>query len=92
VQHSPSGVVEITVSADAAGVTIRMTDQGPGIPPDEQDRIFEPVRAARFRQAEGRHGVGLPIARWIAEAHHGTLTLESSGPDGSTFSIFLPRR
>jgi signal transduction histidine kinase len=91
VQHTPAaGSVEIDVRADSGGVTIRITDEGPGIPPGEQERIFDRfVQLDSARRREGT-GVGLPIARWIAEAHKGTLVLESSGPGGSTFSICLP--
>lgn len=92
VQHTPSGSgVDIEVHADPIGVTIRVTDQGPGIPPQAQERIFDRfVQLDPARRSEGT-GVGLPIARWIAEAHQGTLVLESSGPNGSTFSLWLPR-
>jgi two-component system OmpR family sensor kinase len=92
VQHTPSGGgVNIDVRADPGGVTIRVTDQGPGIPLHAQERIFDRfVQLDPARRSEGT-GVGLPIARWIAEAHQGTLVLESSGPTGSTFSLWLPR-
>ena len=92
VQHTPSGGgVAIDVRADPGGVTIRVTDQGPGIPSQAQERIFDRfVQLDPARRSEGT-GVGLPIARWIAEAHQGTLVLESSGPNGSTFSLWLPR-
>lgn len=91
VQHTPPGdAVEIDVRADSGGVTIRITDQGPGIPLHAQERVFDRfVQLDPARRSQGT-GVGLPIARWIAEAHHGTLVLESSGPGGSTFSRWLP--
>jgi signal transduction histidine kinase len=59
------------------------------IPEDEQ-RIFD-----RFVQLDPSRrgqdtGLGLPIARWIAEAHHGTLVLERSFGGGSTFCVSLP--
>lgn len=92
VQHTPQGgAVEIDVRADPAAVTMRVMDQGAGIPAREQERIFDRfVQLDPARRSLGT-GVGLPIARWIAEAHHGTLVLESSGPSGSTFSLWLPR-
>jgi two-component system OmpR family sensor kinase len=71
-------------------VTIRVRDAGPGIPPADQSRMFD--RFVQLDPARRGHGsgLGLPIARWIAEAHGGTLTLEQSGPRGSTFSVRLP--
>ena len=69
---------------------IRVTDQGPGIPAVDRDRIFDRfVQLDASRRGQGA-GLGLPIARWIAEAHQGTLVLEQSGPAGSTFCVSLP--
>ena len=64
--------------------------QGAGIPPDDEQRIFDRfVQLDAARRGQGT-GLGLPIARWIAEAHHGTLVLERSGAGGSTFCVSLP--
>ena len=91
VQHTPAGgSVAIDVRRTASAVAIRVCDSGPGIPADDQHRIFDRfVQLDPSRRAQGT-GLGLPIARWIAEAHHGTLVLERSGPDGTTFCITLP--
>jgi len=91
VQHTPSGAaVTITSCQDREALKIRITDAGPGIPPADQARIFDRfVQLDASRRAVGT-GLGLPIARWIAEAHHGTLVLESSGSAGSTFCVSLP--
>jgi len=67
---------------------IRVSDTGTGISADDQSRIFE--RFFRAGGASGGAGLGLPIARWIAEAHGGSLTLERSDAEGSTFRIELP--
>ena len=91
VQHTPAGgAVAVDIRQDRDAVTIRVSDQGSGIPPNDQARIFD-----RFVQLDGARrgqgtGLGLPIARWIAEAHSGTLVLERSGSDGSTFCVVLP--
>ena len=70
-------------------VKIRVADSGAGIRRGEQ-RIFDRfVQLDPSRRGEGT-GLGLPIARWIAEAHGGTLVLERSGPGGSTFCVSLP--
>jgi signal transduction histidine kinase len=67
-------------------------DPGVGIPPGEQQRIFEPfVRGeiARNRQIRGT-GVGLALSRSIVRAHGGDITVESEPNAGSTFTISLP--
>ncbi len=91
VQHTPSGgSVAIDLHRDAGAVIVRVSDSGPGIPADDRHRIFDRfVQLDPSRRAEGT-GLGLPIARWIAEAHRGTLVLERSGPDGTTFCVSLP--
>ena len=91
VQHTPSGgSVDVDVRQEPEAVRIRVTDEGPGIAPDDQRRIFDRfVQLDAARRGQGT-GLGLPIARWIAEAHCGTLVLERSGPDGTTFCVSLP--
>jgi two-component system OmpR family sensor kinase len=72
-----------------------VTDSGPGIPEDLHKRVFERffrVDKARTRAEDdgGGAGLGLSIARWIAEAHHGRLILARSDSSGSTFTALLP--
>ncbi len=92
VQHTPAGgSVNVVLTADAATVTITVADSGPGIPDADRDRVFDRfVRLDPSRSAESGGGLGLPIARWIAEQHHGTLTLDPSRC-GSVFVVRLPR-
>jgi len=91
VQHTPAGgAVAVDISQDPDAVRIRVRDQGSGIPPDDQRRIFDRfVQLDAARRGQGT-GLGLPIARWIAEAHGGTLVLEKSEAAGSTFCVSLP--
>jgi signal transduction histidine kinase len=91
VQHTPAGgLVAVDIRQESASVTIRVSDQGAGIPPEDQRRIFDRfVQLDPARRGQGT-GLGLPIARWIAEAHRGTLTLEQSSPSGTTFCVSLP--
>ena len=91
IRHTPPGEpVHIRVSASDGAAVVSVEDSGPGIPVAERDRIFERfVRLTNGTSPSGG-GLGLPIARWIAEAHGGTLVLESSGPHGSTFRASLP--
>jgi signal transduction histidine kinase len=72
--------------------TVRVTDTGAGIAADALPHIFDRfyrVDKARSREAGGT-GLGLPIARWIAEAHGGSIRVESSPGVGSSFTVELP--
>jgi signal transduction histidine kinase len=71
-------------------LAVTVSDDGPGIPDDRQERIFQ--RFARESSDYTGAGLGLPIAKWIAEAHGGALCLTSSDSQGSTFTVRLPRR
>jgi signal transduction histidine kinase len=82
-----SGRVVAALSRSTDRVMLRITDDGSGIAAADQDRIFE--RFVRAGDSEGA-GLGLPIARWIAEAHGGTLLLEGSRPGCTTFVVTLP--
>jgi heavy metal sensor kinase len=91
VQHTPpGGCIRLSMAVNANTAIIRMTDQGPGIPLADRERIFDRfVRLDASRGGPGT-GLGLPIARWVAEAHQGSLVLESSDASGSTFCVTLP--
>jgi len=66
-----------------------VTDNGAGIADEDQVRIFDRfVQLDPSRRSSGA-GLGLTIARWIAEAHGGSLAIEASGPQGSTFCLCL---
>jgi len=84
------GAVTVDVEPNGRQVAIRVRDEGWGIPDADRDRIFDRfVQLDAARRGAGA-GLGLPIARWIAEAHGGTLELEESRSGGSTFLIGLP--
>lgn len=92
IQHTPAGG-SVTVTTEPAPdiIKLRVSDGGPGIPEADRSRIFDRfVRLDEARTGKGA-GLGLPIAKWIAEAHGGTLVLEASGPGGSTFCATLRR-
>jgi signal transduction histidine kinase len=94
IKHTPAGGrVSLTLRVAAGRAEIRITDTGCGIPATDAERIFGRfVRLDRARETSGGAGLGLPIARWIAESHGGALTLEGSSPSGSTFLACLPLR
>ncbi len=86
IRHAGSRVLaDLRLSAGQA--TLRVTNDGTPIAPADQARIFE--RFVRLGQSDGA-GLGLPIARWIAEAHGGRVALESSEPGRTTFVVTLP--
>ena len=92
IRHTQSGrEVRVRCLADGNSARIEVRDQGDGVPSALRERIFERfLRADPARTGSGA-GLGLPIARWIAEVHGGELWLERSGPDGSVFVGTLPR-
>ncbi|MGH3112111.1 MAG: sensor histidine kinase, partial [Gaiellaceae bacterium] len=65
-------------------------DRGPGIQPRDQARIFERFRRAIGQSRQEGAGLGLPIVKAIAEAHHGRVDLESRPGDGATFTLVVP--
>jgi len=94
IQHAPAGsCVEIGVSTDSAGaVEVAVSDSGPGLAAAEIERVFDRfhrVDAARSRQ-DGGAGLGLAIARAVAEAHGGSLRAESVPGVRTTFTLHLP--
>lgn len=87
---SPGGQVRLSLLVDAAGVTVRVQDNGPGVPREQRELIFE-----RFRQGDqagGRPqgtGLGLPISRQIIERLGGRLWLEPDAGQGACFAFTL---
>ncbi len=98
----PGGQVRVSAGRTDGRYRIAVSDTGPGVPSEHRDRIFERfhrVEGARTDEGAvegdagdrgGGAGLGLPIARWIARAHDGTLVLAESGPAGSRFVVELP--
>jgi PAS domain S-box-containing protein len=81
--------VEVRAAATARGVVVEVRDQGPGIAPADLPRIFEDFVQLGDGGNEGT-GLGLPIARRLAELLGGGLEVESEPGEGSTFRLFLP--
>lgn len=93
VKYSADGkTIVVSAKADNGGIVLSVKDQGYGIEKQHLDRIFERfyrVDKGRSRQ-EGGTGLGLSIVKHIAQAHGGTVSVQSRYGEGSTFSIFLP--
>jgi two-component system sensor histidine kinase ResE len=94
VAHTKRGDrVSVLARAHNNRLEISVSDTGPGIPPDELERIFERfhrVDGSRSRD-RGGSGLGLAIARAIVEAHGGSIRAESDPGNGAVFRIDLPR-
>ena len=87
------GSTDLEVKDGDQWVSIAIADQGPGIPPEAMERIFEPffrVEGSRGR-ASGGTGLGLGIARNLARAHGGDLTLRNRDGGGLIATLTLPR-
>lgn len=81
------GTAEVTLEESQGNVEIRVSDDGPGIPEEMQEQVFEPffrVDKSRSR-ASGGVGLGLALAQQIALLHGGSLTVEKSDPSGTVF-------
>jgi signal transduction histidine kinase len=91
-KYSAEGdTVEVSAQRDNRYVRISVSDRGPGIPGDQQQLIFQKFgRAGVEGGSKPGTGLGLFIARSIAEAHGGTLTVQSRRDGGATFTLSLP--
>jgi signal transduction histidine kinase/DNA-binding response OmpR family regulator len=94
IKFTDAGEVRIAAGAANGHFELSVSDTGPGIPPEERERIFE-----KFRQVDGSNtrakggtGLGLAIAREIVEMHGGRIWVESTMGQGSTFRMVLPIR
>lgn len=94
IRYTPAGgEIDVSVATSNGMAELTVSDTGVGIPAHEQTRIFERFfrgTAARTMSPDGS-GLGLPIARWIAEAHHATLDLTSRARGGTIATVRFPR-
>lgn len=93
-KYTPSGgSISVQIVLESGRVKIVVSDTGIGIPAESAPHVFERfyrVNAARSR-ADGGSGLGLAIAKWVAEAHKGSIDLLSRPGHGSKFTVSLPR-
>jgi signal transduction histidine kinase len=88
------GGARVSLDADAAAVTVRVEDDGPGIPEEALETVFEPFRRLEDsrNRGSGGSGLGLTIARQVVEAHGGTLVLANRAGGGLAATVRLRRR
>ena len=83
--------IEVSVTVGSSEVVVAVADRGPGVPPDERDRIFEKFyRSSRDRSYAGT-GLGLSICRAILKVHEGRVWVEDRPGGGAVFKFALPR-
>lgn len=92
VKYTPAGgAVRVSASAYQMFSAIHVADNGPGIPEDEQPKVFQRFYRGLSNPTEEGVGIGLYLVRQIAEGQGGYVKVSSKPGEGSTFSLYLPR-
>ena len=92
-EHTPAGkVVTVTVAAREEGIELRVADQGPGVPVEQREHVFEKYARLELRRAgvTANRGLGLTFCRLAAEAHGGAVWVEEAPGGGALFRLLLP--
>lgn len=83
--------VRVSARVETGGVAVRVVDQGIGIAPEHQGRVFQPFRRLHPTGCYAGNGIGLSLCKRIVERHEGRIWIESDGPGaGSAISFWLP--
>jgi len=91
IRHTPSGgKITISLARLDSNTVLTIADSGEGIIPEALDRIFDRFYQADTSRNKGGAGLGLSIAKWIVENHHGTIEVASKPSFGTTFTVQLP--
>jgi signal transduction histidine kinase len=93
IEHSPQGgVVRVAVSLCDEGIEFAVSDQGPGVPPEFRERIFEKFQRLENRKSVpgANRGLGLTFCRLAVEAHGGTIWVDDAPLGGALFRALLP--
>jgi signal transduction histidine kinase len=86
------GRVQLTISQSKNHTTFTVTDTGPGISEDQQRMLFDRYYTSAMEHSGKGVGLGLAIARGIVASHAGSLLVESTPGEGSTFLLTVPNR
>jgi signal transduction histidine kinase len=87
----PGGTVVVGATEHGEAVRLEVADEGPGIPADSRERVFERFYRVDESRSGGGAGLGLAIARWIVEMHGGAICVEDAQPHGCRVLVDLPR-
>jgi two-component system, OmpR family, sensor histidine kinase KdpD len=85
----PGSEIEIRAAREGGTILVEVADHGPGLPPGEEERVFERFHRGAHATVRGV-GLGLPIARAIAQAHGGRLAASNRPGGGAVFRLTLP--
>jgi len=89
-RHTPEGTpISLSVRPAEGGVLIRVEDEGPGVPAEMREIIFEPFRQSELHPSRGA-GIGLSLVASFAEMHGGRAWAEEGAGGGAVFLVFLP--
>lgn len=92
-KYTPKGgAVEIDAALEGAEAVVHFRDNGMGIPPSEQDKIWTRLYRGDKSRSERGLGLGLSLVKAFVEAHEGKVSVSSNGTDGSEFTVRLPSR
>ncbi len=86
----PASTIQVHAGNDSGGFRVTVTDRGPGVDPDERERVFERFSRGRRSATTAGAGLGLSIARSLVELHGGTLRYEDAAGGGATFVLSVP--
>jgi len=92
IKYSPDGgQIAVSIKAADENVSLKVSDQGVGIPPEDVETLFKLFqRASNVDDIKG-HGLGLSIVKQVADAHDATISVDSTVGEGTTFTIVFPR-
>ncbi|MEK7474074.1 MAG: ATP-binding protein [Candidatus Coatesbacteria bacterium] len=90
-KYTPAATpVEVVAEAGNGRLTVRVSDRGPGIPPEDLDRLFDKFYRGRLHGPAGGAGLGLAICKAVVEAHGGAIWAANRAGGGAVFQFFLP--
>ena len=92
IRYTPAGGrIEVTAGSRDGTAVVSVSDTGPGIPPEQQDKIFERFAQPGAAGEAGAAGLGLAIVRDVVQAHGGRIRLNSGVGKGTRFTLELPK-
>ncbi|HYD79130.1 MAG TPA: HAMP domain-containing sensor histidine kinase [Paucimonas sp.] len=89
---APGTPVRIAIASQHGRMVLTVHNQGPAIPPEQIECVFQVFQRAATAKSSGKHGwgIGLPYVRSVAESHGGSITVDSTAERGTTFLIDIP--